>query len=216
MVNEEITQNLLKELFDYRDGELYWKVAKARRVKIGDHAGYVSSGGYRQISINDKYYYAHRLVFLYHHGYLPEFLDHVDGDPTNNSIDNLREATIRQNGMNRKKSKSYNGKPTSSRFKGVCWDKQRKKWLVQIMINGKMKHLGRFTSEIEAARSYDKAAIRLFGEFKKLNYNDNIYKGDNHEHRRKENHKILRTPCEITGQSSVYHGERAIGSVARD
>ena len=161
----ELTQNQVRDLFDYRDGNLYWKVKKARRIKIGDVAGYVCKDGYRKIVINGTSYKAHRLIFLYHHGYLPEFLDHVDGNPGNNNITNLREASNQENQMNRKKSKSYNNKPTSSRFKGVYWDKNANKWRAQIVIGGKKKHLGYFTSEIKAALVYDKAAIELDGKY---------------------------------------------------
>ena len=165
----ELTQDLLKELFDYRDGNLYWKVAKAQRIKIGDLAGSAQKSGYRQVMINGKGYSGHRLIFLWYHGYLPEFLDHIDGDPSNNSIDNIREATNQENGWNQKKRKSINNKPTSSKYKGVSWHKPTKKWLTQITIDGKTKHLGLFISEIKAALAYNKAAIKWFGEFAKLN-----------------------------------------------
>lgn len=174
MVNDELTQDLLRELFDYRDGELYWKVSRGNSVKSGDRAGSVRPDGYRSISINNKHYLTHRLIFLYHRGYLPKYLDHVDGDKSNNGISNLRETTKAQNAMNMKKPRSMNSKPTTSEHKGVSWDKDRKKWRAYIIINSDQKHLGLFDSEIEAAKAYDKAAIRLFGEFKKLNYNDNI------------------------------------------
>ena len=165
----ELTQNLLRELVDYKDGELYWKVAKGRRVKIGDRTGTIQRDGYRATMVNGKLYRTHRLIFLYHHGYLPKFLDHIDGNPANNNITNLRAATFSQNQRNRKKGKFYKGKPTSSIYKGVTWDKGAKKWMVQIMINDKNKYCGYFDSEIEAAKTYDKAAIEAFGEFAKIN-----------------------------------------------
>lgn len=164
-----ITQNLLKKLFDYQNGELYWNVAKARNIKIDDVAGTFDNCGYRVIGINGKVYKTHRLIFLYHHGFLPKFLDHIDGNPLNNNISNLREATNQENGMNREKGKFMNGKPTTSKFKGVCQDKETKKWRAQIYINGEAKNLGRYDSEIDAAKAYDKAAVELFEEFAKLN-----------------------------------------------
>lgn len=165
----ELTQNYLKELFDYRNGNLYWKVRKSYRIKIGDIGGYVRKDGYRHVGIDDKDYKSHRLIFLYHHGYLPKSLDHIDGNKSNNDIDNLRCATNQENAMNQKKNKSHNGKPTTSKFKGVSWNKRDKKWQVRIMVDGKTKHLGYFDSEIDAAKSYDRAAIEAFGEFAKIN-----------------------------------------------
>lgn len=164
----ELTQELLKELFDYQDGNLHWKVGRQGR-KLGVPAGTLKKSGYRSIIINYKSYYAHRLIFLYHHGYLPEFLDHIDGNPSNNNITNLREATYRQNAMNQKKFDSMNGKPTSSEYKGVCWFKRVKKWVSYIHINGKRKHLGYYDSEIGAAKDYNRAASKDRGKFARIN-----------------------------------------------
>lgn len=164
-----ITQDLLKEAFNYRDGELRRKVSPNRNIKIGDLAGHVRSDGYRAIMVHSELYLAHRLIFLYHHGYLPEFLDHIDGNPLNNDISNLREVTLQENQMNRKKNKSMNGKPTSSKFKGVSWDKLNKKWQAYIYIDGKQKNLGFFIFEIEAAITYNHAAIETFAEFARIN-----------------------------------------------
>ena len=159
------------ELFDYNDGYLYWKIVKSNKVKVGDIAGYINSKGYRTIGINNKLYYAHRLIFLYHHGYLPEFLDHIECNKLNNNISNLRAATHSQNGMNQKKHKSRNGKSTYSKYKGVTYDIHHKRWQSQIMMGEKLKFLGRFVFEIEAAKSYHAAAIKYYGEFARLNFN---------------------------------------------
>lgn len=163
---QEITQKLLRELFDYRDGELHWKKSRANNtVKSGDRAGTHPESGYREISISDKLYLAHRLIFLWHHGYLPKELDHIDGDKSNNNISNLRKATTQENAMNQKKTKSYGGKPTTSKFKGVSWDKERGKWRASIQIGGKPKNLGRYESGIDAALAYDRAAIKYHGKY---------------------------------------------------
>ncbi len=145
MINSDL-QKQIRSLFDYRNGNLYWKVVR-QGIRNGGLAGTVIEGGYRQVKIDGKSYYAHRLIFLYHHGYLPEFLDHIDRNPLNNNIENLRKATYQENGRNQKKTKSYNGKPTSSRFKGVTWFKQTRKWMAQITIEGKSKNLGYYDCE---------------------------------------------------------------------
>ena len=92
------------------------------------------------------------------------FVDHIDRDPKNNSLSNLRWATNQQNGMNRTKQNN-----TSSPYKGVYWNKQHKKWQSNIKFNGKSIYLGLFNSEEAAARKYDQKAIELFGEFASIN-----------------------------------------------
>ena len=90
-------------------------------------------------------------------------IDHIDGYGLNNQKSNLRGATHSQNLMNQR--------PTlgSSRFKGVSWKSAATKWQVHICFNGKQKSLGYFDSEEDAARTYDAAALKHFGEFARLN-----------------------------------------------
>lgn len=61
-------------------------------------------------------------------------------------------------------------KSASSQYKGVCWDKVSNAWRASIRLNGKLIHLGLFTSEIDAAKSYDKAAVEFFKAFANLNF----------------------------------------------
>ena len=156
--------NRIKELFEYKDGKLFWKVRKAHRIEIGDRAGCMDKLGYRYIGIDYKIYREHRLIWLLHYGYFPERLDHINRIKDDNRIENLREVTRSQNHMNSKKRKN-----TTSKYKGVCWDKENNKWRSQIKLKGKLIHLGRFHSEVEAAEAYNRKAIELFGEFKQLN-----------------------------------------------
>lgn len=91
--------------------------------------------------------------------------DHADGNGLNNTRGNLRVCTSSQNQMN-----SRGKRGSSSRFKGVCWNKEMGKWQANIAISKKQKYLGLFENEIDAASEYDKMAIILFGEFAKPNF----------------------------------------------
>ena len=165
-----LTQSRLKELFSYKDGDLVWKVRKANRLKIGDVAGTDTPSGYRVLALDGKIYYAHHLVWMWHNGYMPDEIDHINGIRDDNRIENLRECTRSQNSANAPKRKSYDGKITSSKYKGVYWYKRYQKWKAQIGKDGKMIHLGYFDSERDAAKAYDSKAKELFGEFAAVNF----------------------------------------------
>lgn len=94
-------------------------------------------------------------------------IDHKDGDGLNNQRSNLRICTGSQNNMNSKKRKNC-----SSKFKGVCWTRNDKKWRTRIIVDKKEIALGCFLKEIEAAKAYDKAAVKYFGDFARLNFNE--------------------------------------------
>ena len=98
---------------------------------------------------------AHRVIFLLHHGYLPKppnSIDHINNDGTDNRICNLREATPKMQSANTRISKS-----NKSGYKGVSYDKSRKKWRAQITMNGKKKNLGLYTEMKDAIAARKKA-----------------------------------------------------------
>jgi hypothetical protein len=139
--NSTLTQDQVKSLFDYKDGNLYWKnkTTNLSRVKINNIAGSPGEKGYLQIGINQKLYLAHRVIFLMHHGYMPDFVDHIDGNKENNFIENLREASRGQNRMNSKLQSN-----NKSTIKNVNWHKKQNKWVVQLGVEGKKLYFGAY------------------------------------------------------------------------
>lgn len=91
-------------------------------------------------------------------------VDHWDGDGLNNTDDNLRVCTKSQNMCNRGKTTK-----NTSGFKGVSWNKLRKKFSAQIRVSGKKIHLGLFVNPSDAASAYDIAAEKYHGKFSKIN-----------------------------------------------
>lgn len=86
--------------------------------------------------------------------------DHKDHDGLNNRRSNIRPATRAQNQHNQNPQKRG-----TSKFKGVHWCRNERKWRAQIQVEGHRIYCGYYTSEIEAARAYDRAALNFFGEF---------------------------------------------------
>lgn len=134
-----LTQEYLQSVFLYSNGNLYWIKSHNKKIKIGKKAGTLTKSGYINICINKKFYRAHRLIFLHQNGFLPNFIDHIDCNKSNNKIENLREATKSQNQCNRAITTL-----NKSGVKNVSWSKDRKEWAVQISIKGKKKFIGRY------------------------------------------------------------------------
>lgn len=98
----------------------------------------------------------HRVIMAAGQG---QKVDHRDGNGLNNCRTNLRIATYTQNAQNRRKIRSAVG----SRFKGVC--PRSGNWCARITVQRKLMFIGYFHDELDAARAYDTAALKHFGEF---------------------------------------------------
>lgn len=108
--------------------------------------------------------YMHRLILGAPKG---RIVDHRNGDGLDNRRANLRLATHSQNHANRGPNARARGK--SSRYKGVYWNKARRKWAATIYVDGKSRHLGLHATEEAAAAAHDQAALAAWGEFAKTN-----------------------------------------------
>ncbi len=155
-----ITQARLKELLYLReDGWFENLTNRSSRARKGEIAGTISTQGYVQIQIDGVFYKAHHLVWLYVYGYIPDEMDHKNGIRHENHLDNLRECTRSQNNANSERQTGEGG------LRGVTWFARDQKWLAQIKIDGRSKHLGYFDTVEQAHAAYLNAADLIHGEF---------------------------------------------------
>jgi len=163
----ETFRNRVLDLLNYdpETGVFTWKVSTRNRV-AGSIAGYLNKHGYIRIDIDGKYYQAPSLVWLIVTGSNPiAEIDHIDNDKVNNKLSNLREASRSQNEINI--GVKHNNK---SGYLGVSWVDRKSKWLAQVTRDKVRYHVGWFDDPREAAIARDKAAIRLHGEYSRLNF----------------------------------------------
>jgi hypothetical protein len=158
----ELTQARLRELLHYEPetGLWTWLLSPTNCVRAGAEAGSINVHGYWVIKILGKLYYAHRLAWLYVHGYFPpELIDHINSDKSDNRIANLREASHSQNNQNR-------GAPWHNRLgmKGI-YRVPSGRYVAQIMYGGIKHYLGTFDTLQEAKLARRQAELQLFGEF---------------------------------------------------
>ena len=155
--NNDLLCEDAKVLFEYKDGELFWK-QRGRSRQLGRPAGAVNRDGYRRIKYQGKLYATHRLVWTYHGNDPVAFIDHINGDVLDNRIENLRSATHSQNCMNRRVR--FDSK---SGVKGVTWKKD--KWYTCVILDYKRHSAGSFDNKEEAIVALDKLREELHGEF---------------------------------------------------
>lgn len=130
--NHELTYEQVAEFIELKNGVLYWKKSRGK-VKAGRKCGYIKQDGYRQIGIKKKIFYYHRVLWLMHFKEWPKgSLDHIDGNPLHNKIENLRVTTQAENLKNQARAKN-----NTSGISGVCFLKGPERWQAQIFSDGK-------------------------------------------------------------------------------
>jgi hypothetical protein len=165
----KLTLDRLKELlkYDSNTGVFTWieKSSIYSKIVVGNRAGYLRPNGYRVIKIDGQAYLEHRLAWLYVHGKFPfgeqNLIDHIDRNPINNCISNLRVCSHRENKRNTSKPRS-----NTSGLKGVSWDIKSCRYVAQIRsLTGEKIHLGSFATPQEASSVYESKALEYSGVF---------------------------------------------------
>ena len=138
-----ITQEKIKELFDYDSGNLLRKTKTSNRVKVGDVVGSISKSGYIKTGIDNKTHLVHRLIWIWHNGEIDNnlLLDHINQDKVDNRIENLRLVNRQENSWNRQ-------------AKGAYFDKRCGLWQSKIQTKSGRISLGYFDTEEKAHDAY--------------------------------------------------------------
>ena len=136
--------------YDAETGQFFWKVNRGR-ARAGQIAGSIRKDGYRDLRVLGKKQLAHRMGWLITRNELPNELDHIDRDRSNNVIGNLRIASKSVNALNRAARVNKTGFANVSERKG--------RFLASIKRDGRRKHLGVFASAQEAAAAYTAASL---------------------------------------------------------
>ena len=147
------------DIFEYRDGKLYWSIKPSVAVSCGSEAGHISENGYIRFRCKGRNYMAHRIIWEMINGQINEGveIDHINHKKTDNRIENLRPVS---------KADNMKNQPKSSRNKsgvvGVRFNQRRGFWEADIRVNRKLHHLGLYSS-MDDAISARIDAVKMYG-----------------------------------------------------
>ena len=162
MAKNIVTQEELKRKFSYNSKTgLFTRLKKMGNFKAGSivvikphHSGYL----YLRMTLDSgevKSFSLHRLAWLYENGILPEFIDHLNHNRSDNRILNLRSVTRQDNNMNQTLSKH-----NTSGVMGVSWHKRQQKWCAGIKVKYKKIYLGSFDDKNDAILARKEAELK--------------------------------------------------------
>lgn len=173
------TPEQLRELLTYDPeiGKLFWKprpvemfsaamYAKTWNTKNADKEAFTASReyGYRVGSLSGLTLRAHRVIWAIVYGEWPkDEIDHINCDPADNRIDNLRESTSQQNKWNQRLKRT-----NACGLKGASWSKKEMVWVAQIHRDGKQTRIGSYGTALAAHQAYKKEALKMRGEYARM------------------------------------------------
>lgn len=148
-------------IYDKRSGKLFWnKEIKRHTQLLGKEVGsvFINNGGnkkrkYRRFRLFGKVYFSHRIIWFLNYGYMPNIIDHIDGNGLNNKLSNLRDVSLSENQKNRYTHRN-------GRLFGTTFFKRNNKWMSVKIIGKSRIHLGYYKTEEEAHIIY-----LLFNDF---------------------------------------------------
>jgi hypothetical protein len=153
------SMDVLNSLFEFKDGVLYNKPDRPYPAKAGQPVGY-EIVGYQFVDVKRQKYAVHRIAFYMQHGWVPDYIDHINGNGMDNRIENLRPANEAQNAQNRALMST-----NKTGFKGVRTHKRTNRFQAQIWVNRKYIHLGTFDTKELAAEFLELARTMLHGDY---------------------------------------------------
>lgn len=159
MIKKLPSKEMIFEFFEYdrENGIFLWRSHwdyPARMRLTGKKAGTLNKKGYYEIGFQYERFLLHRLIWFIENGTEPDNVDHINGNPKDNRIQNLRSATHRSNHQNKKWHRE-------GRLVGASWTAKLDKWQSQAWIGGKKVYLGVFSTELEAHQAYCKAVANV-------------------------------------------------------
>ena len=168
-VKTTLTQEDVKELFEYKDGNLYWKndisTGKYIKIKAGTKAGSINCinknrNYYKRVTYQRKDYKIPQLIFLMFYGYIPKYVTYKDSDSLNTKIENLIE--VNHTDINYRRLISSNNK---TGYVGVSFCNKYDKYKSAIIKNRKYVNLGYYNTPEEASKAYEEAKLKYHGTF---------------------------------------------------